>query len=202
MPTSPTATRDNMRLYESYIAPSPKAHMAIKAPLGRLRRRTTELVDQITGATIQEDVKQQERDLREEKRKWRCRACKVSYAGERELNKVSISTMDCLTQLKADRFPISSPPAPAHVPVTRRSRRGSSTGPSPTRSATFCVCISANVSAYDPNRRRHEWQSVVQRGLETSPLTSEDHFRTSLDAIRRQLRPYGWSARPAARGRI
>ncbi|CAO1619891.1 unnamed protein product [Jaminaea pallidilutea] len=87
MPTSPTATRDNMRLYESYIAPSPKAHMAIKAPLGRLRRRTTELVDQITGATIQEEVKQQERDLREEKRKWRCRACKVSYAGERELNK-------------------------------------------------------------------------------------------------------------------
>lgn len=83
-----------MRLYESYITTSPKAHMVFKAPLSRLRQRTAELVDQITGASLPPEVVQQESALREEKRKWRCGACKVAFAGDRELNKVRKSCND------------------------------------------------------------------------------------------------------------
>lgn len=99
MPSSPSARQSQLRSYESFIAPSPKTHAILKAPLSRLRRRTSELVDQITGATVAEDVVQEEQRLRDEARKWKCRACNVPFAGERELNKVSSHEMGCMSQL-------------------------------------------------------------------------------------------------------
>lgn len=63
--------------------------MVFKAPLSKLRQRTTELVDQITGATLPAEVHQEEKRMRDEKRKWKCGACRVTFAGQRELTKVS-----------------------------------------------------------------------------------------------------------------
>lgn len=97
MPNSHTVTRSDMRLYESYISPSPKAHMAFKAPLFKLIRKTSDFLDQITGATIPAEVMQEERRMRDEKRKWKCCACNMVFAGHRELGKVSLTCRTATT---------------------------------------------------------------------------------------------------------
>lgn len=88
---SPSSSRPQLRAYDSFLSSSsPKAQALFVAPLNRFRRKTTDLVGQITGAQVKEEVLSDERRRREERRRAKCRACKVEFAGERELSKVSL----------------------------------------------------------------------------------------------------------------
>ncbi|CAO1628354.1 unnamed protein product [Parajaminaea phylloscopi] len=140
MPSSPAAARSEMRLYESYISPSPKMHMMFTAPLSKLKQRTSGLVDQITGATLPPDVMAEEKRIKNEKRKWRCGACRLTFAGNQELlrhfnlfpNHVEIiearrqgrppavhSTSDLSGTLSAQK----APPKPIHQSANTEPRR-------------------------------------------------------------------------------
>lgn len=83
------APRPGQREYETAISSSPVRHALINRPFSNIRRRTENLLDQITGGTLSPDVVEQERRNRERDRLLKCKACKMQFADDLGLSRVS-----------------------------------------------------------------------------------------------------------------
>ncbi|PWN37807.1 uncharacterized protein FA14DRAFT_153163 [Meira miltonrushii] len=81
------APRSAQRDYATVISESPVRHAIFNKPFSSLRRKTENLLDQITGGTIPTEIEEEVRREKERKRESTCRFCRLCFADQRGLSK-------------------------------------------------------------------------------------------------------------------
>lgn len=81
------APRSSQREYATVISESPVRHAIFNKPFSSLRRKTENLLDQITGGTLPTEIEEEVRKERERKRELTCRFCRLCFADQRGLSK-------------------------------------------------------------------------------------------------------------------